>query len=99
MSNEPFMLKAYDKHGNVKYKQTFASLYDCLHAYVHIRGTKVPTLTIWMFHNGIYVRIHDFSFLTLTPKTYLAYLNERILDTDDLLKHISDNDDSSDNPS
>ena len=99
MSNEPFMLKAYDKHGNVKYKQTFASLYDCLHAYVHIRDTKVPTPTIWMFHNGIYVRIHDFSFLTLTPKTYLAYLNERILDTDDLLEHILDDDDPSDNPS
>lgn len=85
MTNEPFMLKAYDRNGNTEYKQKFQTLYDCLDAYVHIRNTPVPTPTIWILHNNIYVRIHDFSFEALTPETYQAYLNEQILDTDDLL--------------
>ncbi len=44
--------------------------------------------TLWITEGNVSLRIHDFAFKELTPETYCAYLQERILEADRLLSEI-----------
>ena len=84
-------MKAYTSTGDFGYAEYRNNFYEVLQLYVQeARIAKHPQPTLWVYDGERYVRVHDFYFSELSPETYAKYLNERIIDGDELLATITD---------
>lgn len=86
---------SYKRSGDRDQEHFFGSIQTALEKYVEIRNSipefwKHPAQwpTIWLNTEEGFRRVHDFAFSELTAETTVKYLNERIIDTDDLLATI-----------
>ena len=82
-------IKFYTKGGAFKHFEYKDNFYELLQLYIQHKDES-PSPTIWILNNDRtdYVRVHDFQFSRLTPETYNKYLDERIIETDDLLSTV-----------
>lgn len=89
-------VKTYDGRGNSKDEYFFNDIRAALEKYVKCRNEilrfwdNMPLWpTIWVESGGEYIRVHDYSFSDLTEENIRKYLDERIIDTDDLLGSLA----------
>lgn len=88
-------VKSYKQSGDQNQEYFFDSIQPALEKYIEIRNS-IPNFwkrqsqwpTIWINTEEGFRRVHDFAFSELTAETTVKYLNERIIDTDDLLATV-----------
>lgn len=91
-----YKAKFYTERGDLKHCEYGEDLYEVIKLYLKDKNPRYacrPTLWVlddqhvFLDYTG-YVRVHDFQFDELTPDTYNKYLDERVINTDDLLARI-----------
>ena len=87
-------VKFYTKSGDFGYSEYRDNFYEVLQLYVQDKNIRYRP-TLWVLDEQHlflgctdYVRVHDFQFSQLTPETFNRYLDERIIDADDLLANV-----------
>ena len=96
MKKLPYGIRFYTNDGHFAFSEYKSNFYEILQLYVqdmaYIRNGFKPFAcrpTLWILDEPMaYMRIHDFLFTELSPKTYEKYKKERILSTDYLLEKI-----------
>ena len=78
----------YSETGNMESTEYSDNLYSLLRNYSVFWQNDKYKPTLWITEGNVSLRIHDFAFKELTPETYCAYLQERILEADRLLSEI-----------
>ena len=78
----------YSETGNMGSTEYSDNLYSLLRNYSVFWQNDKYKPTPWITEGNVSLRIHDFAFKELTPETYCAYLQERILEADRLLSEI-----------
>lgn len=88
MNKGKYMLRVYNKIGNIRNDVYFHNLYELLQQYIKNRISLIDSKnpTIWIHDGKNYVRVHSFQFKELNPDNYRRYLKERVIDTDYLLE-------------
>lgn len=84
-----YKVRTYDKKGNFLrdfFTNNFRFALKLYVAETEINPDKRPTL--WACNNGVYVRVHDFNFGEVTDENIEKYLQERVIEGDDLLEDI-----------
>lgn len=82
-----FCVKFYTDKGESAYSRFSDYLSQVLLWYLQDNKTGCKP-TLWMLDGKRYVRIHDFNFDELNQETYEKYLDERVLETDELLSMV-----------
>lgn len=88
-------VRTYKKSGDKDDEFYFHKIHDALKKYVELRN-NIPDFknhmeiwpTIWINTDNGFRRVHEFAYAELTEESVAKYLEERIIETDDLLATI-----------
>lgn len=89
--NFKFRIVLYDNDGNREFECRGDNLYKLLLKFYTWDNSTRPTIWVYDEKTDWYIRVHDFQFGELNEETFGKYLNERIIDGDDLLENVKVN--------
>lgn len=92
VDTEKYAIKTYTASGDVNFLRYDNNFYYILQLYVQ-EAKRNPRCrpTLWVFDGSHYVRVHDYTFSELTSDNVYHYLQERIIEADDLLDTVTIN--------